>query len=251
MVQIKRQFTILLTLTPQVRESAVFGKAIFLSTFYFINYPFVGLCILCVKMKTFLCVESVLTIFESPITHSFYPPNIAYFNYCLQKCSTPRIIWKQWFMQKFGGQTECIIGDSKMRELCLNKRNCYPSNQLWHFPLNPQVHSNFLLSVDVNNTLATGIRLIQNGGSTPRVSLDWFEVETERKNTATAAKTIHKDPEKHRWWRAYGFSNWRRDMATTKSLRHAKGLFSFQRTCKCWLQVLERLFLLCMAFPLE
>ena len=31
-----------------------------LKTFYFITCLFVGLCILCVKMKTFLCEESVL-----------------------------------------------------------------------------------------------------------------------------------------------------------------------------------------------
>ena len=189
--------------------------------------------------------------FRVPHNTLLLPPKYCIFQLLSSKMQYSQDHLKTMVYAKIWGQTECIIGDSKMRELCLNKRNCYPSNQLWHFPLNPQVHSNFLLSVDVNNTLATGIRLIQNGGSTPRVFLDWFEVETERKNTATAAKTIHKDPEKHRWWRAYGFSNWRRDMATTKSLRHAKGLFSFQRTCKCWLQVLERLFLLCIAFPLE
>ena len=43
------------------------------------------------------------------------------------------LLSKQWFMQKFGGQTECITGDSKMRELCLNKRNCYPSNPDHYF----------------------------------------------------------------------------------------------------------------------
>lgn len=89
------------------------------------------------------------------------------------------------------------------------------------------------------HALSDEILFRQNGGLSPRAFIEWSEIKTKRNSTAEEAKTIRKDSEKHRWWRAYGFSNWRCHMAATKSLWHAKSLLGFERTCKWWLTVLE------------
>ena len=65
----------------------------------------------CWCCSIFLCTD----YFWIPHNTLCFPPKFC-ISHCLQipfgKCSTPRSIWKQWFIENLGGHSECIMGSS-------------------------------------------------------------------------------------------------------------------------------------------